>query len=109
MVGSARTRWQTSLPLMSGSMTSRMIRSGRYSLTIMPASKPLEAIRTSKRPSSWRALLIGLDEIRLVVHQQDLPLAALQGVGRDAVVLHELVQGFARDAPELASRGRGSP
>src|SRR5262249_7931271 len=40
------------------------------------------------------------DEVVVVVDQQHLALAALQRVGGDAVVLHEFVQGLARDAPE---------
>src|SRR5205823_5279351 len=49
-------------------------------------------------------LVDGGDEVRLVVDEQHLALAALQGVGRDAVVLHELVEGLAGDAPELRAR-----
>ena len=46
-----RTRLQTSLPLISGSMTSRTTRSGRNSLTSIPAPKPLFADLMSNRPS----------------------------------------------------------
>ena len=50
-----------------------------------------------------------LDQFGIVVDEQDLALAALEGVGRDAVVLHELVEHLAGDAAEAASRARGSP
>ena len=49
------------------------------------------------------------DEVRLVIDEQHLALAALEGIGRDAVVLHELVQRFAGDAPELAMPGTRKP
>jgi len=45
-----------------------------------------------------------LHQLDVVVDEQDLALAALQGIGRDAVVLHELVQGLAGDAAEPAAR-----
>src|SRR5205814_1083436 len=41
-----------------------------------------------------------LDQLGVVVHEQHFALAALEGVGRDAVVLHDLVERLARDAPE---------
>src|SRR5262249_22567298 len=41
---------------------------------------------------------------RLIIDEQNLALAALQGVGGDAVVLHELVEGLAGDAAELGAR-----
>src|SRR5262249_20715517 len=41
-----------------------------------------------------------LDQFDVVIDEQHLALAALQGVGGDLVVLHELVQGLARDTPE---------
>ena len=51
IVLSLRTSWQTSLPLISGSITSSTTRSGRNSLISMPAPKPLLTLRTSNRPS----------------------------------------------------------
>src|SRR5262249_23859829 len=41
-----------------------------------------------------------LDQLDIVVDEQDLPLAAFQGIGRNAIVLHELVKRLAWDAPE---------
>jgi len=77
MLLSLRTRWQTSLPLMSGSMTSRTIRSGRYSLTIMPAVESrVLTLRTSKRPSRSRASANQLDQLLVVVDEQHLAFAA---------------------------------
>src|SRR5262249_10259282 len=49
-----------------------------------------------------------LDQIDVVIDEQHLALAALQGVGRDAVVLHELVEHLARDAAE-ARAGHAEP
>jgi len=42
-----------------------------------------------------------LDDVDVVVDEQHLALAALQGVGRDLVVPHEAVQRLPRDPPEL--------
>ncbi len=44
-----------------------------------------------------------LDELGVVVHEQDLALAALQRIGRDAVVLHELVERLAGDPAEAGA------
>src|SRR5439155_22634149 len=44
-----------------------------------------------------------LDQLGVVVDEQDLALAAFEGLGRDAVILHELVQGLPRDAAEPRS------
>src|SRR6516162_3167903 len=42
-----------------------------------------------------------LNELFIVVNDQCLALAALEGVGRNAVLFHELIQNVARDAAEL--------
>ena len=44
-----------------------------------------------------------LDQFHVVVDEENLALPALESFGRDAVVLHELVEGFARDAAEPRS------
>src|SRR5262249_51542372 len=46
------------------------------------------------------------DQFGIVVHQQHFALAAFEGVGGDAVVLHELVEGFAGNTAEP---GAGHP
>ena len=104
IVLSLRTRWQTSMPLISGSITSSTTRSGRNSLIIMPAPKPLLTLRTSKRPSRCKLIDDQFDQILVVVDDQDLALAAVERVGRDAVVAHERVELIARNAAEAAAR-----
>ena len=69
----------------------------------MPASKPLEAMRSLEAAVLVEELVHHLDQLDVVVHQQNLALAALQRVGGNAVVLHEFVQSFARDAPEAGT------
>src|SRR5262249_26275433 len=44
-----------------------------------------------------------LEQVGVVVDQEHLALAALQRVGGDAVVLHELVQGLAGDPAEAGA------
>ena len=44
------------------------------------------------------------DQFDVVIDQQDLTATAFEGVGRDAVVLHELVEHFARDAAKARPR-----
>src|SRR5262249_38101058 len=46
------------------------------------------------------------DKLGIIVHQQHLALAAFEGIGGDAVVLHEFVERFARNAAEP---GAGDP
>ena len=70
----------------------------------MPASKPLLTLRTSKRPSRCKHVDDQFDQFFVVVDDQDLPLAAFQGVGRNAVVAHEQKKLIARNAAESASR-----
>src|SRR5690606_25748647 len=43
-------------------------------------------------------------DLRIVIHHQDAGLAAFQRVRRNAVVLHELDQGFPRDAAKTRTR-----
>ena len=45
-----------------------------------------------------------LDELDVVIDEQHFALAAFQGIGGNTVVLHEFVQGLARDAPEPGTR-----
>src|ERR1043166_4082095 len=44
------------------------------------------------------------DELSVVVNEKDLAAARFERIGRDAVVLHELVQHFARDAAKARPR-----
>ena len=74
----------------------------------MPASKPLVAIAHLETAVLFEDLGHQLDQLGVVVDQKDLALAAFQGVGRNAVVLHELVQRFAGDAAE-ARAGNAEP
>ena len=60
-------------------------------------------MRTSKRPSLSKHVGDQFDQFDVVVDEQHLPLAALQGIGRDAVVLHEREQLIARNAAEAAA------
>ena len=61
-------------------------------------------LRTSNRPSRSQRVDDQLDQILIVVDDQDLALAAVEGVGRDAVVPHERVELVARNAAEAAAR-----
>ena len=49
-------------------------------------------------------LVHDVDQFGIVVHEKDLPLAALQSVRRNVVVLHELVQRLTGNPPELGAR-----
>src|SRR5262249_45355849 len=44
-----------------------------------------------------------LNQLDIVVDEQDLALAAFQGIGGNAVVLHELVQHFPRNTAEAGT------
>ncbi len=46
---------------------------------------------------------------RIIVHDQDFLLAAVQGIRRNAVVLHECDQGIARNSAEPAARHAKAP
>ena len=50
-----------------------------------------------------------LDQILIVVDDENLALAAVERIGRDAVVAHERVELIARNAAEAAARARESP
>ena len=44
------------------------------------------------------------DQILIVVDDENLALAAIEGIGRDAVVAHERIELIARNAAEAAAR-----
>src|SRR5579884_2050317 len=56
----------------------------------------------------FEELVHQLDQFGVVVYQKHFALAAFQCIGRDAIVPHEFVEGFARDAPETGS-GHAEP
>ena len=85
-------------------MTSSTIRSGRYSLTIMPASKPLLTRADLEAAVALQHVGDQLDQFLVVVDDQDLSLAAFQGIGGNAVVAHEREKLIAGDAAKPAAR-----
>ena len=70
----------------------------------MPASKPLLTRADLEAAVAFQHVGDQLDQFLVVVDDQDLALAAFQGIGRNAVVAHERVQLVARDAAEAAAR-----
>ena len=70
----------------------------------MPASKPLLTRADFEAAVLFQHVDDQLDQFLIVVDDQDLALAAFQGVGRDAVVAHERVQFIPRNAAETAAR-----
>ena len=57
-----------------------------------------------KAPVLFKDLGHQLDQFRVVIDEQDLALPAFERVGWDAIVLHELVQGFAGNAAKPGTR-----
>src|SRR5579875_2703137 len=55
-----------------------------------------------------KELVHQLDQFRIVVHQKHFAFAAFQCIGGDAIVSHEFVEGFTRNAPEARS-GHAEP
>src|SRR5262249_29121858 len=49
----------------------------------------------------FEALGDDVNDVRVVVDDEDFTLAAFEGIGGNAVVLHEAVQSLARNAAEL--------
>jgi hypothetical protein len=82
-VSSARTRWQTSLPLMSGSMMSSTTRSGRNSLTACSAEAVVRDLDVETAVAGER-VAHQFDQFLVVIDDRQLPLAAFEAsIGSD--------------------------